>query len=98
MSFRILRIVFNLLGCKGVIRIDYIIDQDTNQVYLNELNTIPGSLAFISGRTVSLAYAGLLDQLRTMAIRHHQKANALTYSYENNLFNSRDPGLQEIAG
>lgn len=89
------RIVFNLLGCKGVIRIDYIIDQDTNQVYLNELNTIPGSLAFYLWENSELTYAGLLDQLLTMAIRNHQKANALTYSYENNLFNSGIQGFKK---
>ena len=32
--------------CKGVVRIDYLVDQDTNDLYVNEINTIPGSLAF----------------------------------------------------
>lgn len=89
------KIVFNLLGCKGVIRIDYIIDQDTNQVYLNELNTIPGSLAFYLWEKSGLNYTELLDRLLTMAIRNHQKASALTYSYENNLFNSGIQGFKK---
>jgi len=89
------RIVFNLLGCKGVIRIDYIIDKDTNQIYLNELNTIPGSLAFYLWEPKGISYTELLDQLLTIAIRNHQKAKSLTYSYENNLFLSGLQGLKK---
>ncbi len=88
-------IVFNLLGCKGVIRIDFIIDQDTKQVYLNELNTIPGSLSFYLWEQKGLTYAELLDQLLTLAIKNHKKASALTYSYENNLFASGIRGFKK---
>ena len=37
---------FRYLGCNGVTRIDFMIDMDTDKVYINEINTIPGSLAF----------------------------------------------------
>ncbi|MBQ6117935.1 MAG: D-alanine--D-alanine ligase, partial [Clostridia bacterium] len=37
---------FQVLGCNGVSRIDFMIDQDEDKVYLNEINTIPGSLSF----------------------------------------------------
>jgi D-alanine-D-alanine ligase len=38
--------VFAALGCEGISRIDFLIDADTNQLYFNEINTLPGSLAF----------------------------------------------------
>lgn len=38
--------IFNSLSLKGVVRFDFIVDNKTNKVYVNELNTIPGSLAF----------------------------------------------------
>jgi len=38
--------VFTLLGCEGISRIDFIIDADTHTLYFNEINTLPGSLAF----------------------------------------------------
>ncbi len=38
--------VFAALGCEGISRIDFLIDVDTNQLYFNEINTLPGSLAF----------------------------------------------------
>ena len=37
---------FKALGCNGVSRIDFMIDADTDKLYFNEINTIPGSLAF----------------------------------------------------
>jgi D-alanine-D-alanine ligase len=38
--------VFSLLGCEGISRIDFLIDVDRNALYFNEINTLPGSLAF----------------------------------------------------
>jgi D-alanine-D-alanine ligase len=37
---------FKILGCAGVSRIDFIIDASCNQLYFNEINTLPGSLSF----------------------------------------------------
>ena len=34
------------LGCEGISRIDFLIDADTNELFFNEINTLPGSLAF----------------------------------------------------
>lgn len=82
------RKAFILLGCSGVIRIDYIIDQDTNTVYLNELNTIPGSLSFYLWEQSGKKYPDLLDELITLAVKRHKKSGSLTYSYENNLFST----------
>jgi D-alanine-D-alanine ligase len=38
--------VFAALGCEGISRIDFLIDVDRNELYFNEINTLPGSLAF----------------------------------------------------
>ena len=38
--------IFKALGASGVVRIDYLLDTKTDTVYANEINTIPGSLAF----------------------------------------------------
>ncbi|MQA30205.1 MAG: hypothetical protein GEU82_10250 [Luteitalea sp.] len=38
--------VFTALGCEGISRIDFLIDADRNELYFNEINTLPGSLAF----------------------------------------------------
>jgi D-alanine-D-alanine ligase len=38
--------VFSALGCEGISRVDFLIDADSNTLYFNEINTLPGSLAF----------------------------------------------------
>jgi D-alanine-D-alanine ligase len=38
--------VFAELGCEGISRIDFLIDVDTGELFFNEINTLPGSLAF----------------------------------------------------
>jgi len=38
--------VFAALGCEGISRIDFLIDADSGTLYFNEINTLPGSLAF----------------------------------------------------
>jgi D-alanine-D-alanine ligase len=38
--------VFTTLGCEGIARIDFLIDADRNELFFNEINTVPGSLAF----------------------------------------------------
>lgn len=37
---------FQALGCLGVSRIDFLNDRETGELWVNEINTIPGSLAF----------------------------------------------------
>jgi D-alanine-D-alanine ligase len=43
---RLATTVFSLLGCEGISRVDFLIDVDRNALYFNEINTLPGSLAF----------------------------------------------------
>lgn len=38
--------VFAALGCEGISRCDFLIDADTGELFFNEINTLPGSLAF----------------------------------------------------
>ena len=37
--------IYKEMGMKGVVRFDYLIDNERGEVFLNEANTIPGSLA-----------------------------------------------------
>ena len=37
---------FKALGCSGVSRVDFLVDKDTNEVFVNEINSVPGSLAY----------------------------------------------------
>jgi D-alanine-D-alanine ligase len=56
---------FQTLGCSGVSRIDFIIDADSDQLYFNEINTLPGSLSFYlwMKSKPQVVYTELLNQI-----------------------------------
>ncbi|MBR3161979.1 MAG: D-alanine--D-alanine ligase [Bacilli bacterium] len=76
---------FNVLGCSGVIRIDFMIDQDNNKIYVNEVNTIPGSLSFHLWRETGLDYTSLLDELIDLALKRSREEKDITYSFDSNI-------------
>lgn len=68
----------------GVARIDFLLDQD--KVYLNEINTQPGSMAFYLWEEGGLNFKDLLDRILDMALEKKKEEDARVYSYESNLF------------
>lgn len=38
--------IYQAFDMQGVVRVDYIVDAATNQMYVNEVNVVPGSLAY----------------------------------------------------
>lgn len=78
---------FKALDCAGVARIDFLIDQKDNTVYVNEINAIPGSLSFYLWKAGGKSYPQLLDQMISVALKAQREKNSVTYTYEEvNLF------------
>lgn len=76
---------FQALGCSGVSRIDYLIDQDSDEIYVNEINTIPGSLSFHLWKATNLAYPDLLDKLIELSLKREREEKNITYSFDSNI-------------
>ena len=76
---------FKALGCSGVSRIDFMIDGDENKVYLNEINTIPGSLSFYLWEPLGVKYEELLDRMISLALKRQRARANLTFSFESNV-------------
>lgn len=76
---------FRALGCLGVARIDFLGDKESGEVWINEINTIPGSLAFYLWEAAGLPFERLLDRLIALAFKRQRERDALTFSYETNL-------------
>ena len=74
-----------MLGCNGVSRIDFMIDEDTDKVYLNEINTIPGSLSFYLWEPVGVPYKKLLDRMVELALKRSREEDAIVFSFETNI-------------
>jgi D-alanine-D-alanine ligase len=76
---------FKVLNCNGVSRIDFMIDTATDKLYVNEINTIPGSLAFYLWEPVGVKYDELLDRMVTLALKRERELSEISYSFDTNI-------------
>ncbi len=86
--------VFRALDCKGVVRVDYIIDRDEDRVYMGEINTIPGSLAFYLWEPVGVSFAQLIDSMVNCALTAWADRNKSVFSYDSNILASVRSGAK----
>ena len=82
--------VFKVLNFSGVVRIDYLIDNNTKEYYVNESNTIPGSLAFYLWEKSGKKYYRLLDELMDISIKEYKEKQKKIYSIETNVLKNID--------
>ncbi len=78
---RMTREIFRVMDLKGVVRVDYIIDKAKGKVYVNEVNTIPGSLAFYLFEPMGIPYHQLLDKMVESAMEAYAQKRASSFSY-----------------
>ena len=76
---------FKALNLSGVCRIDFLINKKTNDIFINEPNTIPGSLSFYLWEPKGKPYKELLDDLITLAIKDYKNRNKKVYSFDTNI-------------
>lgn len=76
---------FRNLGCCGVTRIDFMIDMATDKIYINEINTIPGSLAFYLWEPKGVKYTELLERMIRLALKRHRQAEKINYTFDTNI-------------
>ena len=62
---------FQALDGRGIARIDYLVRPDQGDVYLNEINTLPGSLAFYLWHEDGFSAAQLVEHLLELARNAH---------------------------
>ncbi|BET22554.1 D-alanine--D-alanine ligase family protein [Solobacterium moorei] len=79
---------FRVLGTSGVCRIDFLMDADTKKVYVNEINTIPGSLAFYLWKAAGVSFSELMDKLVELALDRERRRSKMTFSYETNILSN----------
>jgi D-alanine-D-alanine ligase len=81
---------FELLGCSGVARLDFIYDLAAEKLYFNELNALPGSCAFYLWARSSprVLYSQLIDDMIATALTTYAEISSL----------DRDIGLRALKG
>lgn len=78
---------FRALNLGGTVRIDFLINRETEEVYVNEPNTIPGCLAFYMWNPTK-NYTTLLDDMITMAIKDYKNMSKKTTSFDSNILST----------
>ena len=76
---------FMAIDCKGTARIDFLMDTEDN-VYVNEINTQPGSIGYYLWEPMGISFSNLIDKMIDIAIKVNEDKNATVYSYDVDLF------------
>jgi D-alanine-D-alanine ligase len=77
--------IFKAMDCKGVVRIDFMYDAPTDSLFITEINTIPGSLAFYLWNKAGIPYAELIDRMVGCALKAHEEKNQSNYAFSSNI-------------
>lgn len=76
---------FKAVDGRGIARVDYLARPDRDELYLNEINTMPGSLAFYLWREDGYTAADLVIKLVELARDAHAEKRRSFYDYQTNL-------------
>ena len=76
---------FRAIGACGCSRIDFLLDNETGELFANEINTIPGSLAFYLWEKSGLTFTQLMDEMIRLALKRQRQQSLLHRSFETNL-------------
>ncbi|MGE5330034.1 MAG: D-alanine--D-alanine ligase family protein [Deltaproteobacteria bacterium] len=83
---------FKAMDCRGVARIDFIIDKDGMKPYINEINTIPGSFSFYLWEYSGIKYPELVDKLIDIACKVNDEKNRNVYCYNSDILDKAKEG------
>ena len=76
---------YKAIDCAGMARVDFFVEKDTNRIYLNELNTIPGftkiSMYPKLWEASGLSYAKLVDRLIELALERKADRDHTSHTF-----------------
>jgi D-alanine-D-alanine ligase len=78
---------FKLIDARGTARVDFLVREQTNEVYLNEMNMLPGSMAFYLWQETGMSPSQVVDELIRLALDAHAEKRKTTYDYKTDLIN-----------
>lgn len=76
---------FKVLDCSGVARIDFLMEKESMKVYVNEINTLPGSMSFYLWEPSGVSFRDLIDTMIDLAIKRCKDHDKNLYSFDTNL-------------
>ena len=76
---------FAAVDGRGTARVDFLVREEAGEIYLNEINTIPGSLAFYLWQEEGMTPSDVVDELIRLALEAHADKRRTVYNYETGL-------------
>ena len=89
---------FRALDLSGVARIDFLMNAETEELYINEVNTIPGSLSFYLWEPVGLSYTALLDRMVSLALKRERQRASFRSEIETGILKNFSGGAKGAKG
>lgn len=81
--------IFKLFRASGIARLDFLVNKDTNEVFFNEINTIPGSFSFYLWEESGMNMRELMLKLVEIALAQHRQKIGRIRSYDTNLLDEK---------
>ena len=90
---------FQAIEGSGIARMDFLVNEDEGQVYLNEINTMPGSLSFYLWKESGMTPRAVVERLLDIAHKTHDNKHKNLYDYQTNLVRlTAERGLKGMKG
>ncbi len=86
---------FVALNCSGVARVDFLVNDETGEKFVNEINTIPGSLAYYFWEASGMPFHILIDKLIELAVKKHKEKNKLITINNINILSIKGKGPEK---
>jgi D-alanine-D-alanine ligase len=80
---------FVAVGGSGVARIDFLVRAEAEQFFINEINSLPGSLSFYLFEPAGISFPALLERLIGYAQARAREKRRNTYSFQSSLLAGR---------
>ncbi|MFA5052709.1 MAG: D-alanine--D-alanine ligase family protein [Parcubacteria group bacterium] len=78
---------YRALGCSGMARIDFLINEKSNNVFVNEVNPLPGSLYHHNFKTIGISDIDLVNRLIAFAEERFTEERKLTRTFKSEILN-----------
>ena len=90
---------FQAVDGRGIARIDFLVKPGEGEIYLNEINTMPGSLALYLWREDGLSASQVAQRLVQLAHEAHAEKRRNMYDYQTNLLSlASQRGIKAVKG
>jgi D-alanine-D-alanine ligase len=77
--------VYTTLGCSGIARVDFLVDSKTNAIYVNEVNTLPGSLYHHNWKKAGVSNMDLVTSLVKLAEERFAAQQGTVYTFASDI-------------